>query len=60
MPKPKSKGSPERSNFSFVSQRPNMKRVLVDLLSGLGPSYNIWDDEIQLINRTRDFLHNKR
>jgi nucleoside-triphosphatase THEP1 len=56
----KIKGQFDCTCFVFVSQRPNMKRLLVDLLSGLGPSCNIWDDEIQLINRTRDFLHNKR
>ncbi|TVU02496.1 hypothetical protein EJB05_52003, partial [Eragrostis curvula] len=46
--------------FVFVSQRPNMKKILVDLLSALGSASNMWEDEIQLINRIRDFLHDKR
>lgn len=56
----KIKGQFDCTCFVFVSQRPNMKKVLVDLLSGLGPACNMWDDEMQLINRIRDFLHDKR
>uniref|UniRef100_A0A0D3HKE9 AAA+ ATPase domain-containing protein n=1 Tax=Oryza barthii TaxID=65489 RepID=A0A0D3HKE9_9ORYZ len=44
----------------FVSQMPDMKRILLDLLSGLGASGNTWDDERQLIDKIREFLHDKR
>ncbi|XP_052135009.1 disease resistance protein RGA5-like [Oryza glaberrima] len=46
--------------FVFVSQIPDMKRVLLDLLCGLGASGNTWDDEKQLIDKIREFLHDKR
>uniref|UniRef100_A0A0E0MEK5 AAA+ ATPase domain-containing protein n=1 Tax=Oryza punctata TaxID=4537 RepID=A0A0E0MEK5_ORYPU len=46
--------------FVFVSQMPDMKRILLDLLSGLGASGNTWDDERQLIDKIREFLHDKR
>ncbi|KAL6875642.1 hypothetical protein ACP4OV_013155 [Aristida adscensionis] len=46
--------------FVSVSQRPNLKKILVDLLSGLGPACNIWEDESQLINKIREFLREKR
>nr|AAX96325.1 hypothetical protein LOC_Os11g16500 [Oryza sativa Japonica Group]ABA92582.1 hypothetical protein LOC_Os11g16500 [Oryza sativa Japonica Group] len=35
-----------------------MKRILLDLLSGLGASGNR-DDERQLIDKIREFLHDK-
>uniref|UniRef100_A0A0E0R6R9 Uncharacterized protein n=1 Tax=Oryza rufipogon TaxID=4529 RepID=A0A0E0R6R9_ORYRU len=44
--------------FVFVSQMPDMKRILLDLLSGLGASGNR-DDERQLIDKIREFLHDK-
>ncbi|TVU03653.1 hypothetical protein EJB05_50841, partial [Eragrostis curvula] len=56
----KIKGLFDCTCFVFVSQRPNMKKILVDLLSELGSASNMWEDEIQLINRIRDFLHDKR
>lgn len=56
----KIKGQFDCTCFVFMSQRPNMKKVLADLLSGLGLACNMWDDEIQFINRIRDFLRDKR
>uniref|UniRef100_A0A0D9XR42 AAA+ ATPase domain-containing protein n=1 Tax=Leersia perrieri TaxID=77586 RepID=A0A0D9XR42_9ORYZ len=46
--------------FVFVSQMPDIKRILLDLVSGLGFSGNMLDDERQLIDRIREFLHDKR
>ncbi|KAG8089650.1 hypothetical protein GUJ93_ZPchr0011g27245 [Zizania palustris] len=54
------KGQFDCAAFVFVSQMPDMKRVLLDLLSGLGTTGNMWDDERQLIDKIREFLHDKR
>lgn len=56
----KIKGQFDCSAFVFVSQRPHMKSILLDLLSELGTAGNMWDDERQLINKIREFLHDKR
>ncbi|RCV37941.1 hypothetical protein SETIT_8G103500v2 [Setaria italica] len=56
----KIKGQFDCSCFVFVSQRPHIKKVLVDLLSGLGGAGNMWDNKKKLINQIREFLHDKR
>lgn len=56
----KIKGQFDCAAFVFVSQRPDMKRILLDLLSGLGTAGSMWDDERNLINKIREFLHDKR
>uniref|UniRef100_J3N7D8 Uncharacterized protein n=1 Tax=Oryza brachyantha TaxID=4533 RepID=J3N7D8_ORYBR len=48
------------AGFVFVSQMPDVKRILLDLLSELGASGNVWDNERQLIDKIREFLHDKR
>ncbi|CAM0874995.1 unnamed protein product [Alopecurus aequalis] len=56
----KIKGQFDCAAFVFVSQRPNMKRILLDLLSELGTAGNMWDSERKLINKVREFLQDKR
>lgn len=56
----KIKGQFDCAAFVFVSQRPNVKRILLDILSELGTPGNMWDHERQLINMIREFLHDKR
>ncbi|KAJ1275384.1 hypothetical protein BS78_05G131600 [Paspalum vaginatum] len=41
----KIKGQFDCKTFVFVSQRPNIKKILLDLLCGLGGAGNMWDDE---------------
>lgn len=56
----KIKGQFDCTCFVSVSQRPHIKKILADLLVGLGSADSIWDDEHQVINRIREFLCNKR
>ncbi|CAN6371713.1 unnamed protein product [Urochloa humidicola] len=56
----KIKGQFDCTCFVVVSQRPYIKKILVDLLAGIGGAGNMWEDEHQLINRIREFLHDKR
>ncbi|RLM69629.1 hypothetical protein C2845_PM17G06910 [Panicum miliaceum] len=56
----KIKGQFDCTCFVVVSQRPHMKKILVDLLAGLEGAQSMWGDEHQLINRIREFLRNKR
>ncbi|OEL18928.1 hypothetical protein BAE44_0020053 [Dichanthelium oligosanthes] len=53
----KIKGQFDCTCFAVVSQRPQIKKILVDLLTGLGAADSIWDEEQQLIHKIGEFLH---
>lgn len=51
----KIKGQFDCTAFVFASERPHMKNILLDLLSELGTTGNMWDDERQLIKKIGNF-----
>lgn len=56
----KIKGEFQRAAFVSVFQNPNIKKVLVSILSQVGADSCALDDEQQIINNLREYLSDKR
>uniref|UniRef100_A0A0E0BR66 Uncharacterized protein n=1 Tax=Oryza glumipatula TaxID=40148 RepID=A0A0E0BR66_9ORYZ len=48
------------TTFMSISRTPNMRKVLVDMLKGLGSNGDVSEDEQNLISHLRGFLKDKR